>query len=236
MIIFSLEQELGLPWYDTKEGVARSLGSLGELNQMLAKRRAAVKIGAVDLNEFLILGRFYLDAQGNCGKACDFVPKEQMPEIPDVLYKDEFWDYVKENAPAGENTWISFSLESGIPGKGILCPCCGQGWEVANCHDTVCYSELLALPLDEFVGKTFAQLKAAYLQRTDALYYLRPDCIIRGGKRLDLGLAYANRGQMLEDGAVAGAYAVQKGDRGLFEIWKYCHQSCDRLRLLAPET
>jgi hypothetical protein len=244
----TVHDEARRPWYDTKKGIAKSLKSLEGLIRLINERYSAGYERKELLDEFYILGRYALDAAGNCSKASGVIPKEIWPDIPDVLTKNEFWAYIRKNA--GKDLMLSFSMNGGdLPLPGLKCAHCGMHWEIQNCHDTVVWHATEVFPLTEFVGKTLRDVKVEYEQSDDAIYRLQQyDIIIRNDKHIDLSLKYPNpehdweesivkneRGWLDEKDGITDDYVVQEGDEGFFNVWKFFHNTCNRAHLYQEE-
>ena len=241
--------EEGRPWYDTRQGVEKALQSLEGLTELLYERHAAGYQRDERMNEFWILGRYSLDTVGNCGKVTSgFVPKVEHPDIPDVLTRDEFWDYLKERSDSENGPMISWGAQSDLPLPGVTCPHCGEGWDITNCHDTVVRHLREDFSLQEFVGKTLGDVKAAYAARTDAVYRMQSDIIIRNDRFIDLspkypdtdkdwqkGLVVKENGWVDESDGITDDYVIQDGDEGFFNVWKFLHSKCNREDLKSSE-
>lgn len=227
------------PWYDTREGIENSLASLESFNQLISARHQAGYGREERLSEFYVLGgRYSLDTCGNCSKAVGNIPKELYSDIPDVMTRDEFWQFIRTRA--GEEMSISFALNGGdIPSSDLLCSYCSKEWEIVNCHDTLVQHTNEVFPLTEFVGKTLEEVKLAYFQRVDAIYRMQPDILIRNDRFIDLSPKYPNpekeyqkgiikneRGWVSERDGIADDYVIQVGDEGFFNVWKYFHSEC----------
>jgi len=248
MFEFSLNKEplahneAGRSWYDTKKGIAESLKSLEGLCRLVAERHTAGYERKERLNEFYILGRYWLDTCGNCLEANGTVPKDLLPDIPDVLAHDEFWAYIREKT-GKEDLMLSFSINN-LPLPGLKCVQCGMPWEIQNCHDTVVWHETKVFPLTDFVGKTLRDVKDAYAKRNDAIFRMQSDVLIRNDKHIDLSLKYPNpehdwqksivkneRGWLNEKDGITDDYVIQAGDEGFFNVWKFFHHTCNREHL-----
>ncbi len=243
----SVHNEIDRPWYDTREGVSKSLNSLEELTRLVRERQSAGYNRNERLNEFYILGRYVLDVCGNCAKAIGKIPKEFLPDIPDVLTREEFWAYIQEHA--GEGLSLSFSIGgNGLPLPGLKCAYCDMTWEIQNCHDTVVRHSTEVFLLSEFVGKTLQDVKFAYEQRNDAIYRMQPDIIIRNDRHIDLSLKYPdsdedwkksivkNEGGWLNDkDGITDDYVINVGDEGFFNLLKFFHHACNRSYLRQEE-
>ncbi|MGB2791061.1 MAG: hypothetical protein WBC29_00730, partial [Candidatus Moraniibacteriota bacterium] len=142
-----VSSHLDTPWYDDKAIIEQHLCSLSGLRTVLNARHNAVYEFGERLSEYYILGRFWLDSSGNCLKAIGYVPKDEFPDMSDVLTKDEFWCLL------GDERSVCFRMGSDIPDKHIECSFCGKTWELHNCHDTVLIASTEVYLLNEFVGK-----------------------------------------------------------------------------------
>ena len=249
MIQFSLEKDpkpysdANRPWYDSKNRVSSSLHSLSSFLNLISARHNAGYNREERMNEFYILGRYCLDTVGNCSKAMGQVPKEQLPDIPDVLTREEFWQYIRDNAPNGDKVSVSLNMDSDLPTEVVLCPVCQKTWEIGNCHDTVVRHETKDFSLSEFIGKTLGEVKAVYTARTDAIYRMQPDVLIRNDRFIDFSSKYPNptkdwekgivkneRGWVSERDGIDDAYIIQLGDEGFFNVWTYYHSACNHLQ------
>ncbi|MFA5994350.1 MAG: hypothetical protein WC823_05315, partial [Parcubacteria group bacterium] len=228
--------ENGRPWYDTKQGVEDSLSTLAGFSNLISERRMAGYERKERLNEFYVLGRYSLDTCGNCGKMMEWIPKENIPHLPDVMTRDEFWAYVKENVKDAENVSVSIGMGSDLPWGDIVCPVCKKGWTIHDCHDTVVARREEVLPLADFIGKTLSEVKASYATKKDAHYRMQSDILIRNDKHINLALkpGYTtlkeNEGGWLgsRDG-ITNEYVIQDGDDGFFNVWSYYHSTCNHL-------
>jgi hypothetical protein len=253
MIKFSIakkqqpHEEVGRPWYDTKAGIAESLASLAAFKQMFAERHEAGYEREERLNDFYVLGRYSLDTCGNCMKAQGFIPKEVYPDIPDVLTREEFWSFIKGHS-AGDGPMLSFGMGSDLPYPHLICSHCQRGWDMTNYHDTVAWHLHETYSLADFVGKTLAEMKAAYCQRNDAIYFMQPDVLIRNDRFIDRspkyhhpekdwqkGIVKNEKGWMSEKDGITDEYVIQPGDEGHFNVWKYFHHECNKKHLAAEE-
>ena len=123
--------------YDTKDGIQKMIISLHGFNELLKLRREASK--KEELNEFIILGRWCLDSRGDLGKvsveSARKERKEMLPNIPDVLTREEFSNLICERNIYEERK-ISFSVTVGshvvIPPADLHCGKCQLKWDVAK--------------------------------------------------------------------------------------------------------
>lgn len=124
------------PWYDTKENMEATLdkGIEGLWEIAKARNEAGYKKGD-RMNEWCLLGLFYLDSCGNFSKIVEGAPKhgyrywkvEGEPyEVPRVISRDEMQQYTSR--------WTS-ELSLCIPPVGAVCDRCGDGWNLDNIED-----------------------------------------------------------------------------------------------------
>ncbi|MEI8344351.1 MAG: hypothetical protein WCF93_05370 [Candidatus Moraniibacteriota bacterium] len=125
------------PWYDNPTGIKNALVSLPEFLHLIAERHQAGQERNEKLNEFYVFGRWFFDCFGNCGKISKWIPKEQLPEIPDILTKDQLWGLFQKKFTDPEIIVFYISLESELPKENAVCPFCKKSWTIENCHDVI---------------------------------------------------------------------------------------------------
>lgn len=237
-----------LPWYDTKEGIVEAITSLEGLNNLARERHIAGYDRKERLGQFYVLnGRYSTDT---CGNFCTVsgIPKDiPFSDIPAVLTYEEFFEFLKERTD--KNHSICSSLDGGqLPRTDLFCPHCGKGWDISNCHDVVLWQQHDVVSLADFVGKTLAEVRLVYSQKTDAIYFMQSDILIRHDRFIDLSPKYPNpereyqkdivvneRGWVSEREGIDNDYIIQEGDEGFFNVWKYFHGDCNRKNLAIEE-
>lgn len=235
------------PWYDTRTGILMSIKSLEGLNRLVDERRVAGYERKERLNEWFILGRYYLDACGNCLSASskEKTPKELLPNIPDVMGPSNFWDFVKVNIEGEENQRFSWSYDGGrIPLPILRCGFCGKCWSIDDCHDTTVKHKTEVLPLEDFAGQTLGGVKMFYEKSFDYIFRMQPDVLIKNDRFIDLSPKYPdatedwkrslvkNRtGWVGKKDGITDSYVIQKGDEGFFNVWTYFHKACYAMQL-----
>jgi hypothetical protein len=229
------------PWYDTKDGIAEAVLTLAGFNRLISERSAAHYERRENLHEFMVFGRYMFDTCGNCAKASDRVPKLLCPDIPDVMTRDEFLAYWETS---GQGGMLSFSYGGDVPRADLTCPWCGQGWTIENCHDTVVHHTTEVFSLTEFEYLTLGFVKDQYRVKTEAIYRMQSDILIRHDRFIDLSPKYPGSDKDWEkkilknetgwvgvrDG-ITDDYVIQPGDEGRFNVWKFFHHECNRLHL-----
>jgi len=245
----SKHDEKDRPWYDTIRGIQGALISLEAFMKLVSERHTAGYSRKKRLNEFYILGRYWMDTCGNCGKISGWIPKEQIDNLPDVITRDDFWAFVKENIDDAERVSISSGMSSELPHNGVTCPVCRKGWTIHNCHDTVVRHKTETLSLADFVGGILGDVKARFAERTDANYRMQNDILIRNDRFIDTSPKYPGskekweqvivkneRGWISERDGINDYYVIQEGDEGHFNIWTYYHGKCNDLNIAFKET
>ncbi len=232
------------PWYDTKEGIAESIGSLEDFNNLIRERHAAGYERQERLSEFVIFGYYYLENSGNCLMAEDRFFRGTLVGVPDILTKDEFWKYVRHHVV---NVFsIGYSYDDGkVPIPDLRCSFCGKTWTIENCHDTVVRDEKLIVTLSDFIGMTLREVKTAYFERRDAIYQTQNGCLIRNDRFIDPTpicsdseyewdrCVVKNRnGWVGGQEGISDDYVIQPGDQVLFSVDRYYHRECNRINLL----
>lgn len=198
------------------------------------------------MNEWYIFGCYYLDTCGNCMRAVsrEKAPKELLPNIPDVMIRENFWDFVRVNIEDEKNRGFSWTYECGIPEPGLTCGHCGLAWNIGNCHDTMVKHTTEVFPLNNLIGKTLGEVKEFYAKKTDAIYRMQRDILIRNDRFIDLSPKYPDAaedwkrawvknemGWVRDRDGITDSYIIQEGDEGHFNVWKYFHKSCYAERL-----
>lgn len=230
---------MGQRWYDEKEGIENSIRTLAGLNKLEAERHAA---GLYDrhekLTEFVILGTYWLDSAGNCGRITDGKGEpfsaEMKKKLPRVATHDEFLAMVKTLGHTGS---VSTSFESGIPTVDIVCPICGFGWSVNDCHDTVVSSRSEMLPMGVYVGMSLREVNEILGKAKDGHYRINSEPGIRNDAYIDVSLEYPGTDDEWKKGQIRNprgyikvnnSYIIRAGDEASVVIFTYRHITCER--------
>ncbi len=246
MITLSLKETpafISRNWYDNKCNIESVINSLSRLNALVYQRHIAGYHHGERMNEFYILGRYFLDSCGNCGRIEGFIPKEHLPSIPDVLTRDEFRKLMKNHF--GDNVSIRIPMTNNLPEDRLVCPVCKKGWDINNCHDTFVEHSCDDVSLKDFVGKTFAEVREHFRQQKEFLGSIQPESELRNDRYIDLSLKYPNpksdweknvlkneRGWIdFKEEGLDDRYIVQDGDETCVNFWHYFHKSCHRKSL-----
>ena len=133
------------------------LGDMKGLNRFIRARHLAGYRFRRRLPEFIILGRFWTDTCGNFGRIQQTdIPEEVIVQLPSLMTREDYSRVAKRcRAQADkdpEHTYWSVPIESSVPPAGLLCPVCGNAWNLSNCHDTVVTHRTESIPLSDFVG------------------------------------------------------------------------------------
>lgn len=223
--------------YDTYNAFRVALLSLERFNALVNERHQAGYVRGERLQEWVILGRYYLDSCGNTMKYFgEDIPAIIFPNLPPVMMQKEFQDYVKKNS-LGKEIWCSAAMESDIPPANLICPECKTGWTIQNCHDTVVVHKTQVIKLDEYAdsGTKLSDVLALWNKDNDALWLIQPDKSIRNDRYIDRSivnskLGLKNHWQVNERGWITadGDYLTQPSDEAMVNIWTYRHFLCHR--------
>ena len=199
--------ETNRPWYDTKVGITEAVKTIAGFGKLIIERHTAGYERDESLNEFIVFGIYFLDTNGNCSRAeqVDEI-KSRLPNVPDVLTRKEFSNYVVSNVTDGRFTTMFDINDGNVPRPGLKCSHCGKTWDISNIHDSIVWQTMETISLAEYIGKTLGSVKEAYNKRDDAVYKIYSE---------------------LEDD-----YVIQPGDEASFNVWTFYHNTCNREHLL----
>jgi hypothetical protein len=100
---------------------------------------------------------------------------------------------------------------------------------------------------------TLKEVKLLYKMKSDAVYRMQEDILIKNNKFIDTSPKYPDTDKDYQKGIVvneygwvgeqwlnnqygdANSYVIQEGDAGFFNIWTYFHEECNRRHLLLTE-
>lgn len=233
-------------WYDEKQGISEAIRTLDGFNRLEHARREAGYDRHERLNEWLIFnGRVLLDTCGNT-MIGDRTPKPWHRYIPDVCTNVEGAALVKQHAGDDRHCW--YSACSWTPDERIVCPICGQGWNIANWWDYYFIegnSEVVDLA--PYIGKTIPEVWELYKARTDGFWCAWKDSVIRNDRYIDLTsepgtdyprnrMGWVDAHQTYPNGTVRGeidldTYRIQTGDETLFRRMIFEHLDCHKHRM-----
>lgn len=120
--------------FDTVRGIEKSLISLSDLNEMLQNRRMFLKAHEHErLNEFMILGCFWLEKSGHIMS----VEKTAKGKLRTNGNVEEFETFRRNNSK-GFNLTNLTSDGYAIPTAGSVCPCCGKTFTIDDVKNNPC--------------------------------------------------------------------------------------------------
>lgn len=236
-----------VPWYDDKVEITRAIGSLVGLRRLVSARHTAGYERDERLTDYYIFGgRWHLDTCGNTMRSM----KDPMPESYRVLLPvathEEFWRFYadcRSNVPEVEEM-ISFGMKSSIPSPGLRCAHCGLAWSIENAYDTTERHTIEVISLARFVDGRLSEVVEEYERKTDAIYRMQPDIMLRNDRWIDLSPKYPNpkhdwerdivaneRGWHSEKDGVHDDTVITEGDEAFFNMWKYFHRECFALHM-----
>lgn len=235
-------------WYNNAAKILDHTRTLEHFNALINARHRAGYQREERLAGFIVLGRYYLDSAGNCMKAQGRVPKDLIPEMPDVMGYEEFCGCVKAKYGESNDTWITYSHNSDLPSHELKCAECGNQWTIHNCHDTVVHHATEVYPLTEFVYKRLINVRVNFNDKNDANYLIQPDMLIRSDRFIDLspkypgdteewkkGIVKNERGWVSQRDGIYDDYVIHQGDETYLNIWRFYHGECNKKRLSRNE-
>jgi hypothetical protein len=224
--------------YDTKDGMRRMAQSLQGLNLLIEARGTAGYRRNERLGEFFVLGRWWADTCGNfSGVSIDtnssakgLAPKDCFTDMPDVLTKEEFWNFCKLNGK--EDVSIASRGRNDVPPCRVECQGCHVGWAIEDCHDVIVPGiDEETVDLSLFVGIELGKVCDLLETRRGVVWMRNLDGLMRNDRFIDLSPDPGSRGrwpknehgwQRIEfDG-----YVVQQGDETFFNVRRYYHRKC----------
>jgi len=120
--------------YDSVDGIGAYLVDLAGLRRLDADRHQAGYDRHERLNEFMVLGRFYLDTCGNFSLSTfRYDYKDHLDWLPDSLPKVIRLSELRSTL----SKLIISSVGHMLPGPEDWCIECGDGWDLSNCHDAI---------------------------------------------------------------------------------------------------
>jgi hypothetical protein len=212
-------------YYDRRETIGLYLTDLEGLNR-LANQRSEAGYGRKErLQEFCILGRFYMDSCGNCGPIVDGIPAklyrvnqwDENSRCPLVMTGDELRFFMR-----GESyTW---SHEHPFPPHYATCPLCNKGWVIEDCHDFVHETKGDYYPLDEHVGQPLSDVRQVSALVGKVMHFIEHGSVVNEGLEdkshtTDKGVPWKY---------VEKDYIIEKGDVAFVRTSVYSHTTCYR--------
>jgi hypothetical protein len=218
---------------NSKTSIHLSLNTYEDFETMIKERHRLGYEKHIRLEEFVVLGSYYLDTCGNCMKSdprCR--PLTLIPHIPNVLTKDEFNELIK-TLPKDQRRF-SWSFSSGLPPGNNVCSHCGKKWTLKTCYDLRIEHNTIDYPLNNFVGKPLSKVKKYLKSITDKSWIAnQPELMIRNDKYIDLSpkpgyeqLKMNEHGWLGKDEGITDAHIIEKGDETYINEWKYFHPEC----------
>lgn len=202
-------------WYNEKATIELSLTSLKNFNELINERYKAGYERRERLNEFVIMGVFYLDNCGNCGK---IIHSEKNRPLVQTTNEAAFYLENRSRTVSG----------SVVPPHDAECPCCNQGWTLKNCYDSFCQSNVKYFNLNDFIGKNILEVIKYFHSLKKIPHYMNLNQSIRNDRLIDLTLDKYNlpknkRGWMDN---IPNNYIIQAGDEGFVHTFTYLHLNC----------
>ena len=222
------------PAYDTLEGIREAVKTLEGLNELVKERREAGYKRDERLHEFVVMGQWYLDPCGNCGKL------DKRHDIPSVVTQDEF------NSLTGGSSY-SVSYSSQLPPANVVCPVCKRGWMIEDSYDVVVRDSREDIPLDDkfggYVGKTLLEVQEYFSLRRDGVFFMQEDITMKNDKYIDNEIPPEYKAMPKNGGGycsiskreymphITWEHVVEEVDVGCFNVWRYYHRACNDIEI-----
>lgn len=230
--------EAALTMCDTRDGIARRLTSLDELNTVLDTRRKAGNEYGLRLQEWVLFGRFHLDNDGGVRELLNLPqPKAGSDDpLPSVLALDDFGGRIKDRH-GPKASWDESALcgvGTAIPLGWTRCAICDRCWTIENFGDCELNMANVDLPVGEYTGKTLGAVRQIIGHRRDTRLTVHPEGHIRNNERIDLRPDPKRSDQPRNELGwikVSDSYIIRPGDEVLVTRLDYTHAACRREHL-----
>lgn len=215
--------------YDSAKGIGGFLKHYPHFHAVIEERRQAAARGE-SLHEFVVLRHFVLDRFGQVGKI-DPYPDGSMDHHGLCEPRAEFFADLY-----GKCQYVSVTIAPVyLPPINMQCAGCGQYYGTADCHDVMTWHENdIMLPLDEFVGRQFWEVKHAFSSCHAAQHSFSPQAMIRNDRFIDMAQEpyfgstspINQRGWVGVDQGLGDWYVIQLGDETFYHRTQYFHEAC----------
>lgn len=236
---------------NTKESILPRLGTYEDLITLLIERRSAGSDPQhPELEQFVLLGRYYTDRVGGCRKLNrELFTDDDRLVMPKVMTNAEFEEYVAqhviERVPEEQRQYPplfepseSYATEWPLPLHVVMCAHCAAGWDVLTCHDIETLAERQEMNCDAYVGRTFQDIVNEITARTDGVYSVMSTephtFFVHNDNKVDESIhrmrrteaQHGNRSATPDD-------VVEEGDVIFVGVQRFYHTNC--LKLLAEK-
>lgn len=230
--------------YDTVEGISKALKDLVSFNNLVKERQQAFYERKEELTFFFVLGRYVLDTCGNLGFITEVQPKDSLPNIPDVLEKEAFDNYLVEHSEEYPRQIMSWGLSYALAPVDKTCPHCEKSWILANAHDHISRNDKETFSLAEYQGETLGFVKNLYSKDLHRVYITNINVYIRNDKNINwspkypltedewkLNIVKNEKGFISSEDGIDDNYLIQEGDELWLDYFVYYHKECNYLAL-----
>lgn len=112
-----------MPWYDDAGQIEQHIGDMSSLRALVLARSEAARERDHDLEQWIILRRFFLRSSGGIERIVEGAPS---PGFPDVCN-------LSDPARSGLDPFTCVAFR--IPDPDAVCRICLRGWTIRNLHD-----------------------------------------------------------------------------------------------------
>lgn len=122
-----------IPWYDDPTIILTKLDSIDSLWELFKARKKAGYDKGERLNEWCILGRWYLDTCGNSMRIIEGIDTKERS-----LFSVNAWDTVC-SVLQDERRSITSTADPELPQPNSICQECKKGWDINQIDDVYTY-------------------------------------------------------------------------------------------------
>ena len=210
--------------YDTAESIETFLANLGNLHTLKKLRYEAGYIRKEKLNEFIVLGRFYLDTCGNFSiiikdGSRTKVPAELVNNLPSVVSYSNIFNWLEPNT-------LICSTSYWLPPTFAKCVICDEHFTIKNCHDVTTKNKHIHYNLDQFIGQKLTDIKQIpeFVHKVEhrvSNELIGSDFIFNKDGYNKVGWKHVDKD-----------YIIKAGDKAAIDKIEFIHNECNRLNTI----
>lgn len=222
--------------YDDPTAITATLGNMRAFDALVRARGEAGYQRQEPLHEYIVDGRWLLDASGNC-LAMSGEDSESPLRLSRgaVLTRKEFW------AQQAEGVSLTTRAVTPYVPPGSCCTCCGLSWTWDTVHDFEMEHTYRDVPATLFAGWPTEYALRHVESRTDGRWRRSREHTLRADRYIDLTPLYPDtttdwqRGQVRNERGTVGLDRLPEtlvGDEAMsFTVWTFRHVPCFRFEL-----
>lgn len=203
--------------FNTKDSIEKILRSGGLLGlEMLVSERRGYAARSTPLDAFCVLGKWFIDEIGNCGRMDDSTV-ELLDGCPAVMTVEELRLFMRYES-------FSWSVGWPFPPSYSSCPMCGGGWSLENAHDFYHNSDSTEYVLEHLVGTPLRAVTSVPELENKILHRVQHDIVY---SEVYAGESHCGANQKKWH-HVGPDYVIESGDRAAVDTDHFWHRRCRR--------